>query len=265
MHIALLGCGAIGRSVLELLQQHPAIHTAWVIASRPTPELLATVARLAPGAQVVTSLPAAACPDLLVECAGHSAIEQHVLPALQRGVPSVMASIGALSSPGMAAKLEAAAAAGHTHLQLISGAIGGIDALAAAQIGGLTQVIYTGRKPPLAWAGTPAEQVCDLAHLTTATCIFEGSAREAAQSYPKNANVAATVALASLGLDHTIVRLFADPAVTTNVHHIQAHGAFGELELTLRGQPLASNPKTSALTVYSVVREVLRRSARVMV
>lgn len=260
MQIALIGCGAIGHSVLTLLQQHLSVQTQWVVVPRITTELQHTVEALAPGAQLVHTLPQDAHPDLLVECAGHSAIAQHVLPALQRGIACVVASIGALSAPGMAQALEAAAAAGSTQVQLVSGAIGGMDALSAAKLGGLEQVVYTGRKPPLAWTGTPAESLCDLANLHEAVCIFEGSAREAAQRYPKNANVAATVALAGLGLDHTMVRLFADPAVHTNVHHIQAQGAFGSLELTLRGQPLAANPKTSALTVYSVVRAIVQRT-----
>lgn len=262
MEIALVGFGAIGRSVLTLLQQHPHVHPKWVVVSRITPQLLEAVADLAPGAQLVHALPDDAHPALLVECAGHSAIAQHVQPALERGIACVVASIGALSTPGMAQALEAAAAAGNTQIQLVSGAIGGVDALSAAQLGGLDQVIYTGRKPPLAWVGTPAEAWCELTSLREAVCIFEGTACEAAMLYPKNANVAATVALAGLGLDHTTVRLFADPAVDTNVHHIQAKGAFGCMELTLQGRPLAANPKTSALTGYSIVRAIVQRTGR---
>jgi aspartate dehydrogenase len=82
--------------------------------------------------------------------------------------------------------------------------------------------------------------------------IFEGSAREAARLYPKNANVAATVSLAGLGLDRTAVRLSpirrSSRTCTTSrprrLRRLRADHA----------QPLAANPKTSALTVYSAVR-----------
>lgn len=199
-------------------------------------------------------------PDIVVECAGHSAIEEHVLPALASGVPCLIASVGALSAPGLPERLEMAAREGHTQVQLLSGAIGAIDALAAARLGGLHRVCYRGRKPPFAWKGTPAERDFDLDALTAPTQVFEGSAREAAAQYPRNANVAATLALAGIGLDRTEVRLVADPEIHENVHHLDAEGAFGSLELTLRGRPLQANPRTSALTVYSVVRALGNRA-----
>ncbi|MBW8716927.1 MAG: aspartate dehydrogenase [Variovorax paradoxus] len=257
LRVALIGCGAIGTSVLELLEGDTALAVAAIVVPE---EGVAAAQKLVPGVPVASRVPATGI-DLVVETAGHAAIEEHVLPALARGTPCIVASVGALSAAGLAERLEAAATAGRTQVQLIAGAIGAIDALAAARIGGLGSVRYTGRKPPQAWKGTPAEQGRDLDRLTEETVIFEGSAREAAQLYPKNANVAATVSLAGLGLDRTMVRLIADPAIAENVHTVEAEGAFGSFELTMRNKPLAANPKTSALTVYSAVRALRNRAA----
>lgn len=265
MRVALIGCGAIGTALLELVKDDAGLDIAAIVVPADFGDAVSEVARrLAPAALVVPAVPGQGI-DLVVECAGHAAIEQHVLPALRRGVPAIVASVGALSAEGLPEQLEAAARAGRTQAQLIAGAIGGIDALAAARIGGLDAVRYTGRKPPQAWTGTPADAAHDLAALKHETVIFEGSAREAARQYPKNANVAATVSLAGLGLDRTAVRLIADPAVVENVHQVEAEGAFGRFELTLRNQPLAANPKTSALTVYSAVRALRGRVAPLVI
>ncbi|WP_326537459.1 aspartate dehydrogenase [Pseudorhodoferax sp.] len=263
MRIALIGCGAIGTALLELVREDTGLTVAAIVVPDAA-TAQAVAARLAPAAQVLPDVPLQGI-DLVVEAAGHAAIAQHVLPALARGVPAIVASVGALSAPGLLELLEAAARQGKTQVQLIAGAIGAIDALAAARIGGLDTVRYTGRKPPQAWQGTPAEQGRDLAALTAESVIFEGSAREAATLYPKNANVAATVSLAGLGLDRTQVRLIADPAVTENVHQVEAAGAFGRFELTMRNQPLAANPKTSALTVFSAVRALRARVAPLVI
>jgi aspartate dehydrogenase len=271
LHVSMIGCGAIGVGVMELLKSDPEVTFDLIIV--PEAGLAAAraiVSPLAPHARVATSLDLNGLqqnlrPDLLIECAGHRALEEHILPALECGIPCMVVSVGALSEPGLVERLEAAARRGNTQVQLLSGAIGAIDALAAARIGGLDSVVYTGRKPPNAWKDTPAEAAFDLANMQAATMIFEGTAREAARLYPKNANVAATLSLAGLGLDHTWVRLFADPGVTENIHHVEAKGAFGGFELTMRGKPLAANPKTSALTVFSVVRALGNRAHAVSI
>ncbi|MDD0838007.1 aspartate dehydrogenase [Curvibacter sp. HBC61] len=255
--VTLIGFGAIGQSIFQRAAQAPGVHISHVVV--PATGLAKAQARLGAAATACTAVPEDA--TLVLECAGHSALLQHVLPALQRGVECAVLSIGALAGPGLAEQLSDAAEQGGTQVHLLAGAMAGVDALAAARLAGLSEVCYTGRKPPAGWRDTPAEQVCDLDTITQATVLLDATAREAAQRYPKNANVAATLSLAGLGLDATRVRLIADPAVSENIHHVVARGEFGEIELTLRGKPLADNPKTSALTVLSGLRFLHNRGA----
>lgn len=248
--LTLVGFGAIGRSLFEHLQGHAGM----LVDSIVVPAHSVAAVQTAVGDAVKVSSEVPEDTYLLLECAGHAALATHVLQALERGVECAVLSVGALSEPGLPEKLADAARRGGAQLHLLPGAIGGIDAIAAARFAGLESVTYTGRKPPLGWRGTPAEKLVDLGALTVATVILDASAREAARLYPKNANVAATVSLAGLGLDATKVRLIADPTVTENIHEIDVRGAFGEMQITMRGKPLAGNPKTSALTVLSALR-----------
>ena len=262
--VVLIGFGAIGQAILQGLQRLPGpprlrVSHVVVRAERVTQVQAQLDGSAAGDIQAVAAVPFAA--RLLLECAGHSALAEHVLPALAGGTECALLSVGALAEAGLAERLAQAAGQGGTQLHLLSGAIGGIDALAAAARAGLDEVRYTGRKPPRGWQGTPAETVVDLADLRAPAVIFEGTAREAARLYPRNANVAATVSLAGLGLDATQVRLVADPGVSDNIHELSARGAFGELQLTLRGRPLPDNPKTSALTVLSALRFLHNRVA----
>ena len=254
--LTMIGFGAIGRSLHSRLQGHAGVAIDSIVV--PQNSVSKVQALVGEGVRVYSEVPDHTY--LLLECAGHAALTSHVLQALERGVECAVLSVGALAEPGLPEKLADAARRGGAQIHLLSGAIGGIDAISAARLAGLHSVTYTGRKPPQGWRGTPAEQVVDLDQLTEPTLILQASAREAARLYPKNANVAATISLAGLGLDATQVRLMADPSVTDNIHEIDVRGAFGEMQLTMRGKPLDDNPKTSALTVLSALRFLNNRT-----
>ena len=264
MNILMIGGGAIGREILKHIADDPQLKVTHVL---DIPAAHADLrARLPASIRLIGSLDELEIrPDHVIECAGHAAVKATVPELLRKGIDVSLVSVGSLAEEGLAESLEAAAREGGAQLTLISGAIAGIDAIASARVGGLDSVVYTGRKPPVGWLGTPAEKVCDLANLTEATVIFEGSAGEAARLYPKNANVAATVSLAGVGLDKTRATLIADPGVTRNIHHVKASGAFGDLEITISGHALADNPKTSALAAYSAVRALRSLSAPVVI
>jgi aspartate dehydrogenase len=260
LQVCIVGYGAIGQSIVERIAGHARVGISHVVVRE---ERVAQVQAMLPeGMKAVSQVPRDA--QLVLECAGHSALLAHVLPALARGVDCAVLSVGALAEIGLPEALQTAAEKGGAQLHLLPGAIGGIDAIAAAKQAGLTMVRYTGRKPPLAWKGTPAEQRFDLQALANAqqsATIFEASARQAAAQYPKNANVAATISLAGLGLDSTQVRLIADGTQNENVHEIDLEGAFGKMKIEMRNQALPDNPKTSMLTVLSALRFLDNRAA----
>jgi aspartate dehydrogenase len=262
--IAIIGCGAIGEAVARYLGDHDSIELGVVIV-RPGGDRRA---RDVFGADVTiaSSFDDVSGPvDLAVDCAGHPALRQHGAAVLSRGINLITVSSGALADAGLYDRLVAAARAGGTQLRVVSGAIGALDVLAAARIGELAKVTYRGRKPPQGWRGSPAEAKLDLDALAEAVVHFSGSARVAALEYPRNANVAASVALAGIGFDNTRVELIADPGVTRNVHEIEAEGDFGRLEFRIEGEALPDNPRSSAITAMSVVREILNPASPIVI
>jgi len=253
MKIAVIGAGSIGRWVIEGLGRDGFGPAAVILRGGAVDRLVAV--------RSVGELPEGI--THLVDCAGHSGLAAHGAEALAAGIEVVTLSLGALADAALAADLAAAAEAGGARLHLASGAIGALDALRAGAVGGLSAVRYTGRKPPAGWAGSAAEDVLDLATLSAAAAHFDGSAREAALRYPKNANVAAAVALAGIGFDATEVRLIADPAAVGNTHEVEAEGAFGRFRFEVTGVALPDSPQSSALAAMSVLAELRRLGARV--
>ena len=264
--VGLIGCGGIAQDVLAALRASPANGVSIVGALARPGRGEAARARLC-GVDVVEALDAllARGPALVAEVAGQSAVAEHGDAVLRSGVDCLVISVGALADPALFARLRSAAHDGSSRILLPAGAIGGLDAIAAMRVAGLTSVRYRSRKPPAAWRGSPAEQAVDLDQLTRRTVLYKGTAGEAALLYPQNANVAAAVALAGLGFDATEVELVADPDAPGNIHEIEAEGVAGSFSIQLQGKASRTNPKTSALAALSVARALLNRHATIVI
>jgi aspartate dehydrogenase len=261
MKLALIGNGAIARLVTDFCLARSDRYV--VTGALGLPQDTVSV-----GAHpIVRSLDEllAAMPDLVVECAGHGAVKDHGPAILAAGHDLVVVSTGSLADAALFNDLTAAAAKGRAKIKLPAGALPGVDALAAGKLAGLTRVELTSSKPPLAWTGTPAEKNHDLKAIKVPTPIFAGTARDAALAYPKNANVAATAALAGLGFEATRVTLVADPGVTQNVHRLEADGAFGSLRLEIQANPSPDNPKTSHMAALSIMRLLDNETAAIVI
>ncbi|MEO0382619.1 MAG: aspartate dehydrogenase [Pseudomonadota bacterium] len=265
MHLGIIGYGSITSTLLDLLASDGSLDIKRLtLLARPAKRdiadmalrnhALASISTL----QVVEDADAmvAQRPDLVVECAGCAAVADYAPALLRADIDVATISIGALADEAVQAKLTDAASAGRARLILPSGAIGGIDLLSALGAVETVDVVYRGTKPPKAWRGTPAEQSIALDDLRERTTFFQGSAREAALTYPKNANVAATLALAGGGFDATKVQLIADPHATGNSHAYDVVSPSARFTMQIEGIPSPGNAKTSVATVYSILREI---------
>jgi aspartate dehydrogenase len=271
MKLGLIGAGGMAATMLDAIGAHePRLldHLAVLVRDRAQGDaLIAAQGGCARGTSVHTDLDdfLHSGAGMVCECAGHGAVKQHGPAVLAAGRDLVVASTGALADAALLDALKAAAVQGGAQLLLPAGAVGGIDALAAARLLGTPRVTYIGRKPPRTWTGTKAEALLDLSAVTEPTTFYEGAAREAARDFPQNANVAATIALAGVGFEATRVRLVADPTISANVHELDVESEAVRFAIRLVGVPSRSNPKTSLTAGLSMARAVLNRDAVVVV
>lgn len=180
---------------------------------------------------------------LVVEAASQKAVAQ--LVSCLRHCDIMIMSVGALADDKVLAALLETAKKHKRKIHIPSGAIGGTDAISA--VGGkLEMIMLETTKPPASLGRGDAVR----------TAIFEGSAREACRLYPQNVNVSATLSLAGIGFDKTIVRIVSDPAAKANTHRIFVESEAGKMKFEFENVPSEENPKTSALALLSALHRI---------
>jgi len=152
-------------------------------------------------------------------------------------------------------ELAALAEAKHARIFIPSGAICGIDGLKASACAKINKVTLTTKKPPKAFLGIPylLKRNIRLDSINEDTLLFEGDAFSAIKAFPQNVNVAATLSIAGIGPEKTIVRIVASPSITENIHEIEIESDAGRIFTRTQNLIHPDNPKTSFLAVLSAI------------
>lgn len=256
MKVGLIGAGAIGRQIMASLGLRHGVETVLLLrpgGMRPKGVPVVTAGTLADFL--------AHSPDVVIEAARQEAVAELLPPVLERGIPVILCSTGALADQALRERLAALARSAGTEIILPGGAVGGVDYLRSVSGVAGTRVVYVSRKPPAAWRDELAQRGYSAEDLTSPIVLFEGAPEAAARFYPRNLNSALTIALAASPAA-TTVRVMADPAAAGNCHEIEVTGPAGTARMAFLNAPTPDNPKTSALTPLSVLRALDEMTSR---
>ena len=259
IRVAIAGLGTIGRALAKSLA-----------AGVPGLTLACAAAGDRAKAQAWLDAQGIACPlvelsyfpkhaDIAIECAPASALERICTPMLEAGKQVMVLSAGALlPRPEL---IEIARKHGG-RIIVPTGALLGLDAVAAAAEGNIHSVRMITRKPPQGLKGAPflEKNAISVEGLTEAKRVFSGSAREAAAGFPANVNVVAALSLAGIGPDRTVIEIWADPSVTRNCHTIEVESDSARFSLSIENIP-SENPKTGKIVALSVLAALRKLSA----
>lgn len=243
--VGLIGCGAIGTVLAEAIERKLVVCDKLVVydvdkkkAQQLKKNIKFPVTIVQNFDEFLKSKPA-----VIIEAASQQAAKDYVPRIAVEDIELIVMSTGALLD--MEVNLK--------RVHVPAGAIGGLDALASAALAGIDEVKLTSRKSPKAFGKTN----------TQAETVYEGDAEESARRFPREMNVAATLALTVKPVK-VQVQVISDPNVTRNTHEIQVKWQFGNMFLRFSNEPHPENPHTSALAAWSAIRllqTILERSA----
>jgi aspartate dehydrogenase len=232
--VGLIGCGAIGTVLAEAIERKLVICDELVIFDVDTAKAEKLKNQLKFPVKIMPNVDEllASKPSIVVEAASQQAVKEYYNKILSANIDFIIMSTGALLDLNT----------NTPKLHFPSGAIGGLDALSPAALAGIDEVKLTTRKPPKA-LGKTNNQI---------ETVYEGYAEEAARQFPREMNVAATLAL-TVKPAKVKVQVVSDPTVVRNTHQIHVKWRYGEMTMQFANDPHPDNPHTSALAAWSAI------------
>jgi aspartate dehydrogenase len=260
LRVGVAGLGAIGLTIARKLSEGvvPGVRLAAVAVRDSTKATRVLTGRLAEVPIADFAALAASC-DVVVECAPAAVLADIARPVLDAGHKLIVLSVGALLAH---ADLIDLARRRGGQIIVPTGALLGLDAVAAAAEGPIDSVRMVTRKPVAGLLGAPylVQNGIEIKGISKPLRVFEGTAREAAAGFPANLNVAVALSLAGIGPDRTRLEIWADPTVVRNTHRIIVEADAARIDMTIENVP-SENPKTGRITPLSVLATLRKMNA----
>lgn len=251
--IGLLGCGALGKAFLELMEKKLSAQyeTAGIFDGMPE---YARAYGKEHGYPVFETLEELldAQPDIVVEFASVEAVREYGPAVLKAGISLVTASVGAFADGDFLEEMKRTAQAAGVKIYVPSGAIGGFDVMRTLAQEEGAEVKIVNRKAPESLAGAPYLEGKTLSDKEE-TLIFSGNALEAIRAFPKNVNVAVAAATAVEGPEKAKVEVWSVPGLSCNTHVIHVKNSLAMANMEISSLPDPKNPRSSVIAAWSAV------------
>ena len=233
--VGIIGCGAIGSSIARAIDKGIVKCDKLILYDSDIEKAKCLQESLHTTTTVVSNLEEMLRqrPNVIVEAASQQAAREYATTIVDNAIELIVMSVGALLD------LKVKSRRIHTP----SGAIGGLDAISSAALAGIDEVVLTTRKNP---------RTLNMDNLQEKV-VYEGEPLEAVRRFPREMNVAATLAL-NVDPRRLLVRVVSDPKARRNTHEITVRWAHGEMSLKFANDPDPTNPKTSALAGWSAIK-----------
>ncbi len=265
LKIAMLGLGAINKSLLKLIHYRGLMDAFQITLGVDIDDTALDKFKALSGdlgiKPVLTNrreLLWEADHQVVIEAASLKAVRDNLEPILRSGKWFILMSLGALIGWEKYSRLRSE---GLTRKLYISGGAIGPNAIYDfLDLLELESLKLSTSKPPrslgLSSADKPSREV-----------ILTGNIDEAIRRFPRNVNVSAYLKYryGELLGDNLAYELISDPSLSVNQHSLSAKFSIGEMELTIRSQHLLENPRTSAITVYSLYHDLISLGLRIYI
>ena len=259
MRITIVGCGSIGSKLAKAADGMADVKRIYLLDKRK--EVAERTAAGLKKAIVIDSVEEELYhTDLVIESASQEAAREILPKVASRGVDIMIMSVGVFVDDVFRNMVFEKAKSAEAKIYIPTGALCGCDGLRSASCGELEEVELISIKGPKSLGDIDyvINQGIDVNKVTERTVIYTGFAREAVMLFPRNINVAATVALLGMGFDKTKVTVVLDPEIKSNSHELRIKGSFGAMNCHTLNVPEPDNPKTSHLATLSAIATLKR-------